>query len=72
MKRTILVIAILLALVAGGLSRGAEATPVIIGHCGEPFTAVVYCEYETDPRSDLKYAVWCLCYNFISGAYYID
>lgn len=73
MKKPALIAAILFGLVAGSFSR-TEATPkpAVVGHCGEFGSAAVYCEYETDPRSELKNIAWCVCYNFLTGELYID
>lgn len=66
MKRVVLIVIALVALVAGTSSPRVQATPIVSGHCSAPFSSVVYCEYETDPRSELKYITWCLCYNFVT------
>lgn len=71
-KRLALIAVVLFALVAGSLS-GAQAKPrTVDGHCGEPFTAAIYCEYEIDDRSELKRISWCICYNWLTGEVYTE
>lgn len=73
MKKLALITVVLLGLVAGSFSQKVEATPrAAVGHCGDFGSAAVYCETETDPRSELKYVAWCLCYNFLTGELYFD
>lgn len=75
LKRLSLITVVLFALVAGSLSQRAKAAPRAMsmdGHCGEPFTAQLYCEMEVDERSELKRIAWCICYNFVTGEVYVD